>query len=116
MNASVRFHRMAQRQTAVDRIAVSASFAFPFKNPGCLQVHHNFLNRSFGDADPMCDIPQPCMGILIEANQDVRVIGQKGPVRVRYETGPFIARFFFSHAVDTSKKYAIVNANKNSCI
>ena len=70
---------MAKRHRGVESVDVASSVAFPLEVAGLFQLRHDALCRALRDPDLSRDIPQPYVGVLGYAQQNVRVIGEERP-------------------------------------
>ncbi len=79
-NLVVAFQRMPKRQLRVELIAVAPSIASTREIAVCDEFGHDALGGTFGNAHFSGDIAQPHPGIFGNAQQNVRVISEEGPV------------------------------------
>ena len=79
-NLVVAFQGMPKRQLWVELIAVAPSIAATREIAVCDEFSDDALGGTFGNAHFSCDIAQPYSGIFRNAQQNVRVISEKGPV------------------------------------
>ncbi len=74
-------HRVTQRLIWADAIEVAATFALPIQITGIDEIADDPLGGAFGDADAIGDISESQPGITRDAEQGVRMVGQKRPLR-----------------------------------
>ena len=79
-NLVVAFQGMPKWQLWVELIAVAPSIASTREIAVCDEFGDDALGGTFGNAHFSCDIAQPYSGIFGNAQQNVRVISEKGPV------------------------------------
>lgn len=79
-NLVVAFHGMPQRQFWVELIPVASSVALAREVAVGDKLGDDALGGTFGNAHFCCDIAKPHSGIFGDAQQNVRVISEKGPV------------------------------------
>jgi hypothetical protein len=65
----------------VDQVAVAPAASFAFEESGFLEVDHDPLGCSFGDADCLGDVSEPDVGIVRDAKQHLGVVCEERPVR-----------------------------------
>ena len=70
---------MAQWELAEDAVNVASALALPFQHASSFKLGDDFLNRALGDADLRADVAEAHFWVLGEAQQDVGMIGEKGP-------------------------------------
>jgi hypothetical protein len=68
-----------QRQLGVELVFIASSDALTAQITVSHQVGDYALRGALGDADPFRYIAEPDLGILRNAQQNVGVIGEKGP-------------------------------------
>ena len=61
-------------------ISTSATVALAFEVARLLQLRDDALRRTLGDADQVRHLTQPHIGVLGDAQEHVRVIGEEGPL------------------------------------
>ncbi len=71
---------MPQRHLGVEPIAVAAAFAFSFEVAGVFELGDDALCGTFGDPHLRRDVANAHVGVLGDAQQDVCVIRQEGPL------------------------------------
>jgi hypothetical protein len=76
----VAFQGMPQRKLWVELIAVAPSIASTREITICDEFGDDALGGALGDAHLHCDIAHPNPGVLGNAEQNVCVISEKGPV------------------------------------
>ena len=81
------FQGMPQRQFRVELIAVAPSITLTREITIGDEFGDDALRGSFGDAHLSGDIAQPHPGVMENAEQNVCVIGEKGPVGHRLSIG-----------------------------
>lgn len=64
---------------AVDGVAVAASLAGCLDVAGLDEVGEDALGCAFGDADVLGDVAESDVGGVGEAEEDLGVVGEKGP-------------------------------------
>jgi hypothetical protein len=63
----------------LDLVAVAAAVFLLDHVPGLGQVRDDAVRAALGDPQAGSDVPQPCVWILGDAQQDAGVIGQEAP-------------------------------------
>jgi len=71
------FDRMAQRQTGVHVVAMASSDALVAQMTRFLELGDDPLHRALGDADLGRDVAHARLGVLRDAHQHVRVVGER---------------------------------------
>ncbi len=74
------FDGVAQRPLGVDFVHVPPAHALPGDVAGLYQVAHDALGGSLGDAHPLGDFAQAYARVTRDAEQDVAVVGEEGPI------------------------------------
>jgi len=77
---------MAHREVPVERVVVAPSRSMPRDVPGVDEVGNDSLSRSLRDADGLGDVAQPHVGVLLEAEKDLRVARDEVPRAIRFRT------------------------------
>ena len=78
----VSLDRVPKRQIGSHLVAIPPTMATPLEVPSFLQLGDDPLNGALGDADEVSDVAHPHLRLPRNAQQDVRVVGQKGPGRL----------------------------------
>jgi len=84
----VALDRVAQRQFGTDLVAVAPSLALAQDVARFLELGHDPLNGPLGHTDRRSHVTHSQLGVLRDAQQHVRVVGQEGPRR-RHRHGRF---------------------------
>jgi hypothetical protein len=79
---------VTQGNIAVDFVAISATFFGAGDVPSFDKVADYRLGRALGNADKIGNISGAQVGIAGETDQDMAVIGEKGPIRLLYIAHP----------------------------
>jgi len=75
----VRFDWMPQPLLFMDAVPVPPAFALNLEIAGFRQVIDDPLHRALGNPDSVGKIAHTGFGILRDAEQHVRMVGEKGP-------------------------------------
>jgi hypothetical protein len=75
--------RVWQREMRLDLIAVAATVLFLNDITGRCKVRDDPVRPALGDADGICNVPQPRTRILGDQQQDPRMVGQETPTTHR---------------------------------
>ncbi len=78
---AMRFERMPQGLSDLQLIDVSSAILFHLEALRFGELGYDFLHHSFGDSYAFGHIPQANLRVLVDAPEDVRVIGQERPWR-----------------------------------
>lgn len=70
---------VSERHALCQFVVVAPPHPLMAKITGIFQFDDNPLGRSFGNTDLGGDVASPNVGILGDAEQHVRVVGQEGP-------------------------------------
>ena len=70
---------VAEGEVRMDLISVSAADLLVGQVARLLEFGHDPLGGSLGDPDLCCDLAHQDIRVLLDAQQDVRVVGQEGP-------------------------------------
>ncbi len=73
------FDRVTQLLIRQDFVVVLPTDFLSADEPLVFEVLHNPLDRPFGDADFQRDFPEYQIGIAVQRDQHVRVIGEERP-------------------------------------
>jgi hypothetical protein len=76
----MRYDGVAQGAVRVELVAVATSFANVREIAGRFKVGNDTLNGALGDSDPKGHLALPNLPLSRNAEQDVRVIAQEGPI------------------------------------
>jgi hypothetical protein len=79
----VRGYRVAERSIRVQLVMIAAALALAREVASFFEIGDDTLHGSLGDPDSGCDFTQPNLRLLCDANQNVGVIAQKRPVKIR---------------------------------
>ena len=79
-DACVAFDGVAEPACGVDLVGVASADAMAGEHAGLFEVLHDLLHGAFGDADLLGDVPEPGIGITRQADEDVGVVGEVGPL------------------------------------
>jgi hypothetical protein len=71
--------RVSEGEVRVDLVAVAAADTFTTDVARVLQLGDDALGGALGDADALGDLSQEHIGVLGDAQQDVRVIREERP-------------------------------------
>jgi len=82
-DAFVSLDRVPERTIGSDLVAISTTMANPLDVPGLFQVGDDALDRALRDAYKLSNVAHSCLRLPRNAQQDVRVVGEKRPVRLR---------------------------------
>ena len=63
----------------VDAVVVSTSDAFAFDVAGFHQFGDDALGGPFGDSNRLGDVTEPCVGVAVEAEEDLGVVREEPP-------------------------------------
>ena len=85
-NRVILFERMTQRNISVHFVGIAATFFGAGDIPSLNEVADDCLSRAFRDANEFSNITSAEIGVAGEAHQDMAVIGEKGPARLRCAT------------------------------
>ncbi len=72
--------RVAERLVPVERVGVAATLPTAGEVAALDQLADDPLGRSFGDADLAGQVPHPHVGVAVQQDENVRVVGQEGPL------------------------------------
>lgn len=75
----MRFERMAEPKLRLDAIGVAASLLFDDEIAGFNELPDDLLNHPLCDPDHQGDFSQANLGVTVDAQQDVGVVGEEGP-------------------------------------
>ena len=78
---------VGQRELGLHLVAISSALSLAHHVPLVDQLGQDSVGGAFGDADGSGDVAQADTGVTSHADQDMRVIGQKVPVRSRLRRG-----------------------------
>ena len=81
VDAPMTLNRVAQRMMTMHDVRVSPAVALTGDKAGGLELGHDPLHRTLRDPDPVRDVAETDLRILGEAEENVGVIGQEGPVK-----------------------------------
>jgi hypothetical protein len=73
---------VAHLDVAVDRVVVSAPDAFAFDEPCVDEVGEDSLGGALGDSDVECDVAEPDLGVVGDAEEHLGVVGDEAPAAV----------------------------------
>lgn len=79
--------RMAEREIVPNFVPIPATLPDPFDVPAPFQIGNDPLDGALGDADHARDIAHPHLGLLRDAQEDMGVVGEKRPGRIRVWRG-----------------------------
>jgi len=74
---------MPKREVDLHAVPIPTAVAAPLDIAGFFQLGDDSLHRSLRDAYELGDVAHPRLWIARETKQHVRVIGEKGPRRLR---------------------------------
>ena len=74
-----RFDRMSHPKTEVAFVATSPTDSFDRQIPGCFEVREDALDGAFGDSHSLRNVSLPQLGISVELEQHMPVVGEEGP-------------------------------------
>ena len=80
--------RVPKRKIGSDLVAVSTTMANPLYVPSFFQVGNDALDRALRDAYELSNIAHPRLRLPRNAQEDVRVVGEKRPGRLWFSGGP----------------------------
>ena len=80
--------RVPKRQIGSDLVAIPTTMANPLDVSSFLQLGDDPLNGALGDAYEVSDVAHPHLRLPRNAQEDVRVVGEKGPGRLWFPDGP----------------------------
>lgn len=72
--------KLRQRQLGLHLVAVSPTFSLLHDVAGIRQIGHDGVCVSLGDTEVRCDLAQPNIGILRDAEQGPAVVGEEAPI------------------------------------
>jgi len=75
----VHFEWVPQFQTRIDPVMIATAFLGDLEVPRLGQFRNNPLHHPLGNTNRQGDIPQSFVGIAEQAQEHMRVIGQKRP-------------------------------------
>lgn len=87
-DAFVSLDRVPKRKIASHLVAIPTTMASPLEVPSFLQLGDDPLNGALGDADEVSDVAHPRLRLPRNAQEDVRVVGEKRPGRLWFSGGP----------------------------
>ena len=70
---------MAHARIAIDPVAVAPAYSFARHVTGLDEVIGDALGGTFGHAHRLRDVPHSCFGVLLDAEQHLRVIREEVP-------------------------------------
>ena len=73
--------RVVNREVGPDRVLIAAAIALTRHIAGVAQLDDDSMHRTLGDSDTVGDLSQPDSGVIGYADQNLRVVGQEGPLR-----------------------------------
>ncbi len=80
IDGAVGFNGVAQGLLRIELIGIAATFALSGEESGGDEFGYDFLDASFGDAHMDGDLPQEHFRLLGEAEQDMGMVGEEGPL------------------------------------
>lgn len=80
--------RVPKRKIGSHLVAIPTTMANPLDVPSFLQLGDDPLNGALGDAYEVSDVAHPHLRLPRNAQEDVRVVGEKRPGRLWFSGGP----------------------------
>ncbi len=74
---------VAQGTVEVDDVVVRAAFLYDLQVAGVAELVHDAVHGPLTDTYPTCHLRQPNVGLLGDADEDVRVVREERPARFR---------------------------------
>jgi hypothetical protein len=71
---------MAERTVGVDPVVISTTIPSAGQVAVLTEIRDDTLYGSFRDSDAGRDIPGPDEGVLMDADEDMGMVGQEGPI------------------------------------
>ena len=87
-DAFVSFDRVPKRKIGSDLVAIPTTLANSLEVPSFLQLGDDPLNGALGDPDQLSDVAHPHLRLPRNAQEDVRVVGEKRPGRLWFSGEP----------------------------
>ncbi len=82
------FERVSERAGGDDPVAIATTLARLLEVAARRELGDDALGRALSDADTFGDVANPEVGVVSEAHEHVRVVGQEGP----FGHGPTVRR------------------------
>jgi hypothetical protein len=73
------FHGMPKRMVCVDGVVVPAPDPGASQVPIVTEIGDDTLDSTFRDPDPGSDVSGPDGWVLVDTDQDMRMVGEEGP-------------------------------------
>ncbi len=73
------FEWVAKMEHSVHLISIATADLLMAEVPGLLELGHDALRGTFGDADARCDLADQNVGILSDAYEHMGVVGKERP-------------------------------------
>ena len=80
--------RVPKWQIGSHLVTIPTTMANPLDVPSFLQLCDDPLNGALGDAHQVSDVAHPHLRLPRNAQEDVRVVGEKRPGRLWFSGGP----------------------------
>ncbi|MEY3173762.1 MAG: hypothetical protein RLZZ436_1676 [Planctomycetota bacterium] len=112
------FERMSQFQIRSNAVGVPATDAGDFCKSGGHEFGDDFLDHTLGNADANSDLAKCGVGVAVEAQQDVHVVGKEGPAggfSEQYVTG-YVGFLQFRRLSRFFHELSLAKTNKRTTI
>lgn len=76
----MRFHRMPQGKLSVNAVDIAPTLTRPLQDAASFELGYDLVNRPLRDSNRCREVTQPHLRIGSQTEQDMRMIGKKGPV------------------------------------
>jgi len=83
-NPAVTFNWVTQLPVDLNAISISSPHSLAFDIPGTFEIQDDTLHGAFGNADLDGDLSKHLLRIGMQQDQDVRMVGQKGPATTAF--------------------------------